>query len=192
LREIFSALDSHEGVNPGFWKYLKNMLSSDEQNYLDHLSPEKAREAVIIKPYDSRLADIARNIIQNIQAIIPDADVRFMGASALGISGQNDIDIYILGLPYKLDDWITKIKESLGERTNGKWQFDQDGFEVSIYIADPEDPNQKKQIEVFEKLKENPSALQDYEKLKESMNGKSYKNYQTAKYEFYQKLLNNT
>jgi GrpB-like predicted nucleotidyltransferase (UPF0157 family) len=166
------------------------MLSPDEQNYLDHLPPEKAEEIIIIKPYDHRSAGTASDVIQKVQATIPDADIRFMGASALGISGQNDIDIYILGPQTKLDDWAIKIKELFGEQIKGKWQFYQNGFEVSVYISDPESPTQKKQIQVFKKLQENRAILEDYEKLKESMNGKTYKDYQIAKYEFYHKLLN--
>ena len=168
------------------------MLSSDEQNYLDHLPPEKAEEIIFIKPYDPRLENIANDVIQEIHATIPDANIKFMGASALGISGQNDIDIYVLGSSGKLGGWILKLNELFGEQIKGKWQFDQDGFEVSVYAANPEDPNQKKQIEVFEKLKEDPALLKEYEALKESMNGKSYKDYQIRKYEFYHKLLNNT
>jgi GrpB-like predicted nucleotidyltransferase (UPF0157 family) len=168
------------------------MLSLDEQDYLDHLPPEKIDEIVVVKPYDPQIENIAKNIIQKIQTVTPDADVRFMGASALGISGQNDVDIYILGSPEKLDGWVIKIKELYGERIKGKWQFCRDGCEVSVYIANPNDPNQKKQITVFEKLKNNPSTLKAYERLKESMNGKTYKDYQIAKYEFYHKLLNNT
>jgi GrpB-like predicted nucleotidyltransferase (UPF0157 family) len=166
------------------------MLLPDEQNYLDHLPPEKAHEIVVVKPYDPRLENIAKNVIQKIQTAIPNADVRFMGASALGISGQNDIDIYVLGSSDKLENWIAEIEELFGKQIKGKWQFDRDGFEVSVYAANPDDPNQKKQIEVFEKLEENPSVLRDYEKLKESMSGKTYKDYQIAKYEFYHKLLN--
>jgi hypothetical protein len=115
-----------------------------------------------------------------------------MGASALGISGQNDIDIYVLGSSDKLDGWILTLKELFGEQIKGEWQFNRNGFEISIYAADPESPTQKKQIEMFEKLKGNKSILKDYEKLKESMNGGTYKDYQIAKYEFYHKLLNQT
>ena len=166
------------------------MLSPDEQNYLDHLLPEKAEEIIVIKPYDPGLENIANDVIQEIHATIPDANIRFMGASELGISGQNDIDVYVLGSSGRLGGWILKLNELFGEQIKGKWQFNRDGFEISIYAADPESPTQKKQIEVFEKLKGNKSILKDYEKLKESMNGKTYKDYQIAKYEFYHALLN--
>lgn len=49
----------------------------------------------------------------------------------------------------------------------------------------------KKQIAVIEILKNNKGLLKKYEKLKESMNGKSFREYQEKKYEFYHRILDN-
>jgi len=47
----------------------------------------------------------------------------------------------------------------------------------------------KRQIRVFEILKNNERLLKEYEELKENMNGKSFREYQKRKYEFYHKIL---
>jgi hypothetical protein len=39
------------------------MLSPDEQNYLDHLPPEKAEEIIVIKSHDPGLENIANDVI---------------------------------------------------------------------------------------------------------------------------------
>ena len=53
----------------------------------------------------------------------------------------------------------------------------------------PKDQKQKEQIEIFEIFKNSPEILKEYEELKLSMNGKTYKEYQIAKYEFYNRVL---
>lgn len=166
------------------------MLLQGQKDYLAKLPLERAESIVSVKPWDSRVIPVAENIIGVIKEKIPDADIRFMGASALRISGQNDIDIYVLCSDENKENYTEKLKELFGEKAKEKkWKFFQDGFEVSVYINNPEDQKQKEQIEVFEIFKNNPQILKEYEELKLSMNGKTYKEYQIAKYEFYNKVL---
>lgn len=166
------------------------MLLPGQKDYIFKLSPERARAKVSIKPWDSRIPAVAEKIIKKIKDKIPDADIRFMGASALKISGQNDIDIYVLCSNKDRDIYTEKLKEIFGEKTKEKkWKFLESRFEVSIYINNPEDQKQKEQIEIFEIFKNNLKILKKYEELKLSMNGKTYKEYQIAKYEFYNKVL---
>ena len=166
------------------------MLLPGQKDYLAKLFPERAEAKVSIKPWDSRVITIAEGIIKTIKDKIPEADVRFMGASALRISGQNDIDIYVLCFDKDKDTYTEKLKELFGEKTKEKkWKFFQDGFEVSVYINNPEDLKQKEQIEIFEIFKSSPQILKEYEELKLSMNGKTYREYQIAKYEFYNRVL---
>lgn len=47
----------------------------------------------------------------------------------------------------------------------------------------------QKQIKVYEILKNDQKLLKKYENLKSSLNGKSFKKYQTKKYEFYNRIL---
>ena len=88
------------------------------------------------------------------------------------------------------DFYTEKLKGLFGEKTKEKkWKFFQGGFEVSVYINNPKDQKQKEQIEIFEIFKNSPEILKEYEELKLSMNGKTYKEYQIAKYEFYNRVL---
>ena len=166
------------------------MLLPGQKDYLSKLPPERAMAKVSVKPWDSKVVSVAESIIKKIKEKIPDADVRFMGASALRISGQNDIDIYVLCSDKDKNAYTERLKELFGEKAKEKkWKFSDDGLEVSVYINNPEDQKQKEQIEIFEIFKNNQKILKEYEELKLSMNGKTYKEYQIAKYEFYNKVL---
>jgi len=165
------------------------MITQKEQNYLDNLSPEEAGRIISITPYSSEVHEIAEKVMAKIKSILPDADVRFMGASALKISGQNDIDIYVLTDTLNHPKYLSVLNELFGEQTKHKWHWLEKGYEVSVYLSDAADPDQKRQIDMFELLRSNREILNEYEALKSSMNGKTYREYQTAKYEFYNKIL---
>jgi GrpB-like predicted nucleotidyltransferase (UPF0157 family) len=167
------------------------MLQPDEQKYLDNLPENQSQKIVKIYPYNSEIATIADSVIKKLHDKLPDTNIAFIGASALQISGQNDIDIYILEPQFKHENDLVLLNSLLGQRENNHWSWSEHGYEVSVYLADPNTPTLKKQIDVFNKLKTNPELLNEYEKLKLDMDGKTYKEYQTAKYQFYNKILSN-
>jgi GrpB-like predicted nucleotidyltransferase (UPF0157 family) len=47
----------------------------------------------------------------------------------------------------------------------------------------------QRQIRVFELLRDRPDLLVEYEKLKWQLKGQSFRIYQKAKYEFYNRIL---
>lgn len=165
------------------------MLQPDEQNYLDKLPPEEAERIIHIQPYTPYIQTLADNVISRLRAKIPGARIEFMGASALGISGQNDIDIYVLASEAEQEKYHTILTDLLGEQIKHKWHWMEEGYEISVYLADPTSPTQKRQIEMHTLLKNNPELLKEYEQLKAAVDGQTYKVYQTAKYEFYNRVL---
>lgn len=68
------------------------MLTSDEEDFLNKIPVDKK---VKVYPYNPKISRIADDLIASINNIYSDLEVKHMGASALGISGQNDIDIYL-------------------------------------------------------------------------------------------------
>ena len=71
------------------------------------------------------------------------------------------------------------------KKTFIEWKFKKNGYEVEVYLTEPPE----RQIRVFEILKSNKKLLKEYEDLKVSFDRKSYKDYQKAKYEFYNRIL---
>ncbi len=165
------------------------MLTDGQKNYLDKLSPEQANRTVIIKLYDPKLLVKANSIIEKIRRQIPDSDIRYMGASALGISGQNDVDIYVICSQSQKQEYLEKLAPVFGEQIKNKWHWYENDDEISVYLSDPADHKFQEQLDIFALLKNNPEILKEYEQLKTSMNGKIYKEYQIGKYEFYNRVL---
>ena len=165
------------------------MLTEGQKNYLAKLPPERAEDIITVHPYNPQTKEIANEVIEQIKGVVPDADARFMGASALGISGQNDVDIYIICPPEMKEIYLSKLSPVFVEHVKNKWQWFKDGVEVSVYLSDPSDYKFQEQLKIFDILKTNPEVLKKYKLLKESVSGKTYRDYQIAKYEFYNKEL---
>ena len=133
-------------------------------------------------------------IVKKIKSRFPNLEVLFMGSAALGISGQRDIDIYALADPDDFGKYLPTFEKMFGEldkqgkyieKTFVEWKFNKDGYEIEVYLTEPPD----RQIKVYEILRSNNKLLKEYEDLKLSFDGKSYKDYQRTKYEFYNRIL---
>jgi len=165
------------------------MLTEGQKNYLNNLSNERSEGLITITPYNPKTDLIAEKVVKQIKEILPESDIRYMGASALKISGQNDVDIYIISTNDLKETYLSKLSVKFGNQIKRKWQWFDDGIEVSVYVSDPSDAKFQEQLRIFDILKHTPEILKKYEVLKESMNNRSYKEYQIAKYEFYNKVL---
>jgi len=165
-------------------------MTEGERKYLAELSLERAGKIIHIQPYDPKIAGVARRVMVQISNVLPDADVRFMGASALCISGQNDIDVYVLSPAEYQAHSVSQLTSIFGaEQKRAKWNWLEDGFEVSVWVRDPNTLKIKEQLRIFELFSTRPDILKEYEALKCSCNGKTYFQYQVAKYDFYNRVL---
>ncbi|MEK7526202.1 MAG: NUDIX domain-containing protein [Patescibacteria group bacterium] len=167
------------------------MITQVEENYLKTI-PGKKR--VFVKPYDPRINEVAGSIILRIKDALPNVEILHLGAAALEISGQNDIDIYVLSPTSNFNLYLSKLIEIFGKPKTKRppsiaWKFEREGFDVELYLTDPASESLQRQIKVFEILKSNKNLLEEYKILKESMDGKSFRDYQRKKYEFYNRIL---
>lgn len=163
------------------------MITQKEQKFLQSI-PESKK--VSVKPFDPRAKEIGELIVSRIKKLFPNLKILFMGATALEIAGQNDIDIYLLSKPREFNKYLPTLKNAFGEPTTIhntfiEWGFMEEGYSVELYLTKPP----QRQVKVFKILKTDSQLLKDYEDLKLSLNGKSYREYQKAKYEFYNKIL---
>jgi len=163
------------------------MLTQNEKNYLVKINPNKR---VSVKRFDPKAKEIGELIISKLKEKFSTLKILFMGATALGIVGQNDIDIYVLANPKDFAIYSPILKELFGKpghihKTFIEWSFTKNDYPVELYLTKPP----KKQIKVFEILKSNTKLLKEYESLKLKFDGKSFRDYQKAKYEFYHKIL---
>jgi len=167
------------------------MLTEKQEKYLLKIPADKI---VKIIPYDLHIPSIVKNIKDKIKNSGIDLEVAFMGASALEISGQGDIDLYIFCQEKDYSIYLLKLEKVFGPRIQGitiiKWELEKDGHEIELYLTDPNTPGVKEQIEVFNILKKDLKLLKEYENIKASANGLSFKEYMRRKYEFYNSILN--
>ncbi|KKW00924.1 hypothetical protein A3E17_03705 [Candidatus Amesbacteria bacterium RIFCSPHIGHO2_12_FULL_48_14] len=171
------------------------MLKPNQEKYLSTIPADKK---VVIKPYDPKLREVADGIIRFVHGIDPDLEVLFMGAAGLGISGQGDLDLYILCKPSDFGKYLLGLKDVFGEPVKEKdtyvaWELVRDDVPVELYLTDLGNEiyntSMKEQNDIFNILKTNPDILKEYEDLKISLNGQSFREYQRQKYKFYNRVL---
>ncbi|MDP3741135.1 MAG: GrpB family protein [bacterium] len=161
---------------------IKLMLTPNEEKYLEKIP---AGRTASVWPFDPKTREVAKEIIDQINTAIPELEVLHMGATALGIAGQNDLDLYILSSGEKFEKYLSQIEKLFGQRVQGisiyKWEFAKDGFEVELYLADPVYPEMKRQLKVFEILSNDAALLREYEKIKLSSNRAPFRDYMRKK-----------
>jgi GrpB-like predicted nucleotidyltransferase (UPF0157 family) len=166
------------------------MLTENQKNYLQKIP---ADQTVKIFPFDPKTLGIVQEIKDKIKNAGINLEVSFMGASALGISGQGDIDLYIFCPEEEFQLYLPRLEQIFGSKVQGisiiKWDFEIEGHEVEMYLTDPSTPSMQEQIKVFEILKNNSQLLKEYEELKSSADGQSFGEYMRRKYEFFNKIL---
>ncbi|MCL5091064.1 MAG: GrpB family protein [Patescibacteria group bacterium] len=166
------------------------MLTQNQEKYLLTIPEDKV---VKIFPYNSKAKLVAEEIISKIKETFPELEILFIGAAALGISGQDDLDINILSTSENFDKQLPGLVKIFGEPiikgTSIKWSFEKEGYEVELYLTDKESVGFQEQLKVFDLLKNNVDLLKEYEELKSKANGVPFREYQRRKYEFYNRIL---
>ena len=169
------------------------MLSKKQQDWLNHLSSEKK---INILPFDSRVNKIFLKIKNKIQDNLgKDTRVEHRGASSLGISGQDEIDVYVPVPPTEFDSYIPKMSKIFGEPRSlyplERVRFSQeiDGKKIDLFLINEEHDDWTNGCKFENYLKSHPKDLERYRKLKEEMNGFTVKDYYTRKNEFINKIL---
>lgn len=169
------------------------MLSKKQQDWLNHLSSEKK---INILPFDSRVNEIFLKVKDKIQNNLgKDARVEHRGASILGISGQDEIDVYVPVPPSEFDSYIPKMSKAFGEPRSlyplerVRFSEEIDGKKIDLFLINEEHDDWINGCKFENFLKSHPKDLEKYRKLKEEMNGFSVKDYNTRKNEFINMIL---
>ncbi len=167
------------------------MLTKGETDYLAKIPDD---QKMVVKPWNSKGLKIADQVIAEIRTVESDLEIMLLGSLPLKILGQEDIDISVFCIKSEQPKHLDNFKKLFGEPnrigTNSTgWDFERDGFLVSVWLTDPTTETTKAQVEVFSLLKNNSELLKEYAKIKEEAKDLPYKEYQRRKYEFYHKIL---
>ena len=169
------------------------MLTEEQEKWILHLSDT---DTISIFPYDEKSQEIFRTVCEKIeQKMGSQYRVEQHGATAFGISGQDEIDVYISVSAEKFESVVEEMQRTFGvpksyySGRRARFGFLERGKRVDVFPINKE-MNDWKNLVVFEAfLRENPSALEEYRMLKESGHGKSVREYYRKKIEFMNDIL---
>jgi len=168
------------------------MLKQNQINYLKTVPKDRITHVV---DFDPKTQTTARKIISEVQASLPLVKIYYIGSSALGIAGENDLDITIMA-DSDFDDSLKILKKSYGtpEHENlqtryVKWKFIRNGFPVELHLGAFMTPDLQEQLDTQKILEDSKDLRLEYERIKRECNGLPWTDYLTRKYEFWNKIL---
>lgn len=169
------------------------MLTPEQEKWINHLSDEKK---IKIVPYDPTAGEKVQKVKLRVQNVLgQEIPVEHHGATSLGISGQDEIDIYIPIPPARFNHLIDPLRELFGDPRSlyplqrARFVTEEDGKGVDIFLIN-EEHDDWGNLRTFESyLRSHPEALEDYRRLKENGNGLSVREYYRRKNEFLNEIL---
>ena len=169
------------------------MLTQEQENWLAGFN---TNDSVQVFPYDPRCQDIFEEVKKTIQNKLGESiKIEHHGASSLGISGQDEIDIYILVSTAEFNDMVLKVSSLFGEPKSisqtkrARFRTDVDNKKIDLFVSNAEHEEWKKHVKFKQYLLDNSEALQEYKEIKENSSGKSSKEYYRVKLEFINRIF---
>ena len=170
------------------------MLTKEQKKWLSHLSDKKK---IAIIPYDPTAQNKFEKVKQKIQSVLgKKTKVLHCGATGLGISGQDEIDMYVVVPPSKYESSIPYLISLFGppethyplQRT--RFVTKDNGKHIDVHLVNQEHEAWKNQVNFEDYLRSNPKTLNIYRKLKEKGAGLTEREYYKIKVGFINNILN--
>ncbi len=169
------------------------MLTPEQEKWIDHLSDT---DVISIVPFDPTVEEKFRKVKTRIQhALGSDVNVEHHGASSLGISGQDEIDVYLPIEPEQFETLINNLKSLFDEPRSyyplkrARFVTEVDGKHIDVFLINKESDDWKNMLEFEALLRENHKILKEYKNMKELGNGLSTREYYRRKLEFINQIL---
>lgn len=169
------------------------MVTIEQQKWIDHLSDENK---IVIKPYDPSCIEKFERVKNNIQNFLrEDVEIRHCGATSLGISGQDEIDVYIPVVQKYFNNYLPKLTQLFGEPRShyplerARFITEVDTKHIDVFLINSEGEGWINSVKFENYLRNNPESLERYKKLKEDGNGLSVREYYRRKIEFINEIL---
>lgn len=169
------------------------MLSKEKEAWLQKLPSDKQ---VTIVPFDPtaevKYEEIKRRIQNVLGTHIP---VVHRGSTSLGISGQDEIDVYIPTPPKHFNELFEDLKKLFGEPRSIlplqriRFVTDVDGKHIDLFLINKEHSDWIDGTKFEAICRENSEIKQKYQQLKEDMNGWTIQDFYRKKNEFIASVL---
>lgn len=169
------------------------MITKKQLKWINHLSNT---DKIKIVPFDPTAEAKFQKVKQKIQdSLGKDISVFHRGASSLGISGQDEIDIYVPVPPAKFNSSVEPLKEIFDEPVSHyplervHFVTEVDGKHIDIFLINNKCEGWVNGVKFENYIRSHPDTLEAYRKLKEDGNGLSGKEYYKRKIEFFNQIL---
>ena len=169
------------------------MLTVKQEKWIQNLSNESIISIVPFDPGCHKKFESVKSIIQS--KLGKQQNVEHRGASSLGISGQDEIDIHVPVLAKDFNNMLIPLSELFGP-ARGHYPLERarfntfiEGKKVEIFLINEESQAWIEGQKFYWYFKNNPEGLEEYRILKESGNGLTTREYYRRKLEFLNAIL---
>ncbi len=172
------------------------MLTPEQEKWIAHLSDTDKIKIVPFDPKSQEEFEKIRSLIQSKIGLT--VRVLHRGASYLGISGQNEIDIYVPVQESLFDSFIVKLSYLFGKPhriyplERARFNAPANGIRIDIHLINEKRDNWLNSEKFENYLKTHQEALEEYRLLKEAGDGLSVREYYRQKLEFINDILAKT
>jgi GrpB-like predicted nucleotidyltransferase (UPF0157 family) len=169
------------------------MLTQEQEKWIAHLSDQ---DRVSIYPFDPLSPQIFEAVKKKIQAVLGTViRVEHRGATGLGISGQDEIDVYVPVPENQFDTYLASLSTAFqsprshypGERA--RFVTFEKGKHVDIFLINENGSGWLDGVMFENYLRLHPQALDQYRILKEAGDGLTTRKYYRKKIEFINEIL---
>lgn len=169
------------------------MLTAEQEKWIAHLSD---KNKISIFPFDPTAEEKFRKVKRRIQDTVgKEIPVVHRGATSLGISGQDEIDVYVPIQQVRFDSLLIPLKRVFGEPKSlyplqrARFITEEDKKHIDVFLINEDDEGWRNGVLFEIYLRSHSKALEDYRKLKEDGNGLSVREYYRRKLEFFNEIL---
>ncbi len=168
------------------------MLTPEQEKWI---AGRRTDKNISVVPYDPRTERLFETVKRKIQDVLGhDVLVEHDGASSLGISGQDEIDVSVVTPKAFFAEYIPKLESVFGPvksayTDRARFEVKEEGKKIDLKIIDAEHPNYLRSNVFKEYLRTHPEDLERYRILKEQSNGMNVQEYYRVKIEFINDIL---
>ena len=169
------------------------MLTEEQEEWINHLSDT---DHVSVVPFDQHCEAEFTKIKKAIQDVVGNQQaVLHRGASALGISGQDEIDVYVPVGEEDFDNTAKALARAFGEpqshypQKRARFSVRLEGKRIDIFVINKHDDDWKNSERFYYFLQSHKDVLEAYRKLKEDAAGQSVRDYYRTKIIFINDVL---
>ena len=170
------------------------MITEEQEKWLAHLSNVDLIKIIPFDPVCNEKFEVIKNKIQ--ASLGSKVVVEHHGATSLGISGQDEVDIYVPVSPDEFQDRIDDLIKLFGEPKShyplqrARFVTTENKKHIDIFLINEIHPNWLNLVNFENHLRNHPAVLEAYKNLKEAGNGMNTREYYRIKTEFINGVLN--